>query len=361
MMGMDGLTVSLEDSEVGILLVLYRLFNEKGDWPTFDQLEFDLEREGLENPWVALRGLPHGLVSGSDFSTPPGDQQQLSLTINGLAAVSQRNGEAAIDFRVFCGTVVWAAREAVETRPPEAAHIQGNELNRLIEIPAAGRSAVVTRVGKLWAVNGHLWTQMSGVGDSWSAVLNRKGLRPYKEVDDDVQFIAAERGRLAQLLEDRLAFVAPNRATAESRATVPEVTAATDSALHSWFPLLPERLATELRSRLQSGHPEDALVHGWKTLSAVLSAYSGLELDGYDLVNQTFRSVDLAGRSQAEKNEHSGYVDILRGLARIRNVHAHPGAKPLSDLEAAAFLLGVGACMEWVESLSRDAPHSPAT
>lgn len=102
-------------------------------------------------------------------------------------------------------------------------------------------------------------------------------------------------------------------------------------------------------------------MQGWKVLSNTLSAASGIPLDGYDLVNQAFHTVDPSAMSASEGTLFHGYVDVMRGLARLRNVHAHPGASALTDLEAAAFILMLGACGdEWVLSNGTFGPPTPA-
>jgi hypothetical protein len=114
--------------------------------------------------------------------------------------------------------------------------------------------------------------------------------------------------------------------------------------------------ATGTRSRVAAAHLKDALLQAWKTLSGAIVDFSGLDLDGADLVNRTFRSFDLTSWTAANRNRHEAYVELTRGLARRRNVVAYPGAVPLSDLEAAAFTLVAGTSLEWVTSLERPEP-----
>jgi hypothetical protein len=338
-----------------ILLIVYRLLARAGDWPGFEEVDYEVDRSGLGDAWTLVQQLPHNFITGTDLRTPPSPRQQLGLTIAGMAAAGEHIDSAATDFRAFCESVMLAVELAERTSPPEAPTLQAAEIHRRVELPATDRSGVLSRLGRQWSINGQLWSQLHRAGDSWSATLNRKGLRAYRGANDKVTFLNAEDRRLLELAQSD----AMRRPQSEAPSLVGEHRQEGSGDVPAWFALLPDNFASQIRSRLMTGHPEDAFVQGWKTLSNTLSATSGLPLDGYDLVNQSFRSVDVSAMSAAERNLLQGYFDVMRGLARLRNVHAHPGASALTDLEVAAFILMLGACSDWV--LSRGTIGSPTS
>ncbi|WP_299928885.1 TIGR02391 family protein [uncultured Nocardioides sp.] len=258
-----------------------------------------------------------------------------------MALAAEQNSLAHTDFRAFCASVKLALETAGGTRPPQAPVLESALISRRVTLPASGRRELITRIGKQWSVNGHLWTGMTWEpGGTWAATVNRGGVRAYRDATDIPQFVAAEERRIN-------AGAGPVPAELRLAAAIPTVAA---DHLPSWFSALPDSMTDDVGTRMLSGHREDAFVQAWKTLSSELSEAADLSLDGVDLVNQAYRKLQRSTSSASQRNEYEGYVEMMRGLARLRNVHAHPGARPLTDLEVTAFISMCGACISWVRS-----------
>lgn len=131
-----------------VVLIVYRLFARAGDWPGFEEVDYEVDGSGLGDAWTLMQHLPLDFITGTDLRTPPSPRQPLGLRIAGMAAAGEQIDGAATDFLAFYESVMLAVEVADETPPPAAPTLQASEIHRRVELPATDRSGVLARIGR---------------------------------------------------------------------------------------------------------------------------------------------------------------------------------------------------------------------
>lgn len=326
---------------------VYQSFVESNRWPTYEVLDHRADLQGVEDPLAVIQSLVPDLIQGLTQSEVPSLRQELSLTLEGVAEVARWNATARGDLDLFIRSLEVAVSVSDRTSPPNAARFDALKL-LLSMYPHGAEVALLHRLHGLWdASAGHLWHSITGRGDpQWSADLNRQALRAYRRVHDVPGLVGAERQR-------RKAGRPP---AAGAQPTSPAKTASPAGyGMPGWADLLPTPFKEALGTRLRDPGA-DAITGGWIELAELIHRKTGLELDNIALINQAFGkdAVVHLGPQETDsgRNRHLGYAELMRGLARMRNVHTHRGRpRELSELHVAALVLTMGDCYEQLAQL----------
>lgn len=329
-----------------VLEDLYQRLIDHDGWPTYAALDHDADRHGVEDPLTVMRSLSPTYLRGAGAVGPLPLDQELSLSLRGLAVVAGWNDVARQDLELFAKSVQAAVQISDRVTPPEVARF--NALRFLMPLlPGGPHVHVVVRLGRIWSAAGTpLWTGLSGGGTvEWGAELNQQNLRAYRPVRDVPSLLAVEKKRIAQEEAD----------TAWAKSTRPTEKApsrAAEGVAHAWVALLPDGFREAVAPKI-GVHDADAINAGWIELADLIHGKIGLDLDGEDLVNQAFASkpprIRLAADTKSGNNLHQGYTDLMRGLARMRNAQSHRGRPAVTELHVAATILAMGECFTAVK------------
>lgn len=153
-----------------VVETIYSLFFARGSWPSFTELDRYLDMHGEPDAEAVLVGLPIGIAYG--VGMPPfRDDQEIALTVAGLAACPN----AVEDLEIFLRVVRHAADLEQEQLPgePKPELTSASILDR-IELPAAGRSDLVRRVGALLRVEQWGWAGAAQTEEGWSFTIDRR-------------------------------------------------------------------------------------------------------------------------------------------------------------------------------------------
>ncbi|GAA4728367.1 hypothetical protein GCM10023350_09320 [Nocardioides endophyticus] len=340
---------AFEFDERWVLECVYNRLSTDKRWPTFQDVDFDADRAGVADPLSTLQALSSQFVQGVGPIGEPSPRQEVTLSLLGLAAVADWNHEARTDLDLYLQSVRAAVELADSVTSPTEAWFDG--LKFFVDVfPSGPYEAVVIRMGLIWmAAGSHLYEQFSGGGThEWRALLRWRSLRAYRRVTTISDLLTKERRRVR----------GSDAAAAEWDRKVARVespaAAATADGLPQWVGLLPDGFREDVAASL-AVRPADAISTGWRVLGDLIFQKTGLDLDGYDLVNQAFGGrtphARLAPETKAGNNLHEGYADLMRGLTRMRNVQSHRGRPQVTDLHVAAVVLAMGDCYSVVLSL----------
>lgn len=171
-----------EESSPPLSIVLeriYHLLTEFGRWPTWDELDDELDRRaGFDDPWQAVKLIDRNLL-WSVGDGEPSDNQVVGLTVAGLREVPA----AADDLEILAATVLSAVSAARAAPVGTGVSITGDLVDTGTVAAGDERDAVLRRQSALWDVVHGLWTtRKSGVGaGNWTIELGRKQLRPLRK------------------------------------------------------------------------------------------------------------------------------------------------------------------------------------
>lgn len=152
-------------------------------WPTLDHVDRSLDQRFDLDAHLVIQGLPAELLYPPPLSTAPPSGQQLCLTIAGAAACACSQEDATF----FIEAVRLAAEMQRDWPCPsedtDEPRLETADLVSRARLPAAGRNALLTRVGLLLQVEPWGWSS-ANVGEAdWSFVLSR-GVRRFRGVKD---------------------------------------------------------------------------------------------------------------------------------------------------------------------------------
>ena len=154
-----------------VLETLFRHFQHTGTWPTFAELFTDIVRKHNVNVWDVLQRTPPDLLHGvrTDSAVEPGDDAIIGLSIAGLAECDPAGEEVT----AFARSVGIAARIALFEPGDGNAELTAGDLEKLIQLPAAGRADLLDRVGTLWT-NSNVSSGYSAGNDGWTVRLSAR-------------------------------------------------------------------------------------------------------------------------------------------------------------------------------------------
>jgi hypothetical protein len=172
-----------------VLEKLYRHFQHTGTWPTFAELFTDIVRKHNVNVWDVLQRTPPELLYGvrTNSAVEPGDDDDIGLSIAGLASCDPAGEEVT----AFARSVGVAARIALFEPGDGNAELTAGDLEKHIQLPAAGRADLLDRVGTLW-MNSSVSSGYSSGTDGWTVRLSARKLWRYKDVDTVEDFLKVQ-------------------------------------------------------------------------------------------------------------------------------------------------------------------------
>lgn len=95
----------LEGDSRTVVQLVYGLFRERAQWPTFSVLDFKLDREHLIDAQAALKSIPARFVRTNRFSMGLNDLDEVRLTLQGVAVADG----SADDVAMLTRFVQWVA------------------------------------------------------------------------------------------------------------------------------------------------------------------------------------------------------------------------------------------------------------
>lgn len=181
------LPVPLDEEQRRLLQVVWDLFAARATWPDFGEVDRLLDRQAGLDAIELMSVLPSGLLH-PPFSPIVNDNQSLRLTIAGAAACRG----SAEDVSLFLSVVRLAATlERAWIGPPvedsKVPRLTDGDVRRALVLPAAGREALLGRVGQLLIEESWGWRSAGAEGGQWDFQLGRsvrrfrniKGLEDY--------------------------------------------------------------------------------------------------------------------------------------------------------------------------------------
>jgi uncharacterized protein (TIGR02391 family) len=317
-----------------VLRAVHSLFFAAGEWPTFVDVDHYLVPRGEVDAEDVVAAMPAGLLYGVTPGQPVRDEQQIGLTVAGMAACAG----AAEDLEVYLAVVRHAAELDLARLPgSDSAELLSSSLAASVEMPAAGRSELIGRLGALLVAESWGSGGSSEIDGGWRHTIGRRArrLRTVSTIEE-----------YWELTHPEQAPSSPPPMTSPSLRVAPRET----GAFVSYGDLLHPEVALAALPRLEAGHADNAIEESWKVLAQRLRQLTGLDTDGQDLVNSALggkgpiRLGDI--NTPRGLSEHQGFSDLMRGLARIRNLRAHrPSAANVPEAEVAALLLLTSLCL----------------
>jgi len=177
--------IPADPSQQALLDAVWEEFTLRGQWPSFGQVDRRVDRyRGLAGDEL-IRSSSNELVQSGGHQQYPQDDQQLRLTIAGVAACT--TGEAALYVRLFLD-VIRLATEAEAGAPldvTEPAALGSEEVRTRLTLPAAGREEVLWRLSRVLLVEqwGYTHSSANPQTRTWSFTLNRQ-VRRFRDVQD---------------------------------------------------------------------------------------------------------------------------------------------------------------------------------
>ncbi|WP_084541347.1 protein kinase domain-containing protein [Nocardioides alkalitolerans] len=159
-----------------VLERVFEILTLKNRWPTWDELDDDLDRSGgIDDPWGEVHDLERSLFYGLGHHEPFGTDT-VGLTVAGLLRVAA----ADRDLKILANTILWAVQEARSAPPgPATITINPEVVSEHAAVPAEGRTDLLRRQHALWTTLPQLWATASGAAEmgNWNVELSRKQLR----------------------------------------------------------------------------------------------------------------------------------------------------------------------------------------
>jgi len=175
-----------DKAEQLLLQTVWDLFFTKGKWPTFDEVDRRLYRAHEIDSHDVMRALPKELLYPPAQILPPQENEELRLTVAGAASCAGSNE----DLLLFVDVVRlaaelehgWMGPPVEEDRTPT---LTSSIVNDHVRLPAAGREALLERVGRLLLVEPWGWTGGSVLGGAggWLFTFDRR-VRRFSGVRD---------------------------------------------------------------------------------------------------------------------------------------------------------------------------------
>lgn len=173
-----------------MLSTIWDLFIERGEFPTFRQIDRRLDQQLGLDAYAIVQSIPDGLIYGS---RTPSDQDNVGVTVAGAAVLPRANE--------LLGLFVDAVRYGAELHrtwaglPTEATDdpvIKGAALPHAIQMPASGRDQLLRCLQVLLENENWGWKSASH-GLEWTFTLDRR-VRAFRDVIDVHDYLVRRYG-----------------------------------------------------------------------------------------------------------------------------------------------------------------------
>ncbi len=329
--GVPSVPAPRNQQERALLAAVWDEFELQGSWPTFGKVDRRLDRQPVPlDAEALLRSAPAELLQPGGLLHPPQDDQELRLTIAGVAACGA--GESGLYVRLFLDTVRLAC-EAEQELPLAAGDkplLTSEDANRRLPLPAAGRAEVLWRLGQVLLVEqwGYNVSGTNSENQSWSFAISRQ-VRRFRGLQD-----LADYWQRAHPQVDR-----PSSAPQEALTTTGDVPAV----------LPPTRYQVFLSSTFADLEQERALVtqailRTQRCIPAGMELFPASSLPPWDVITPVIDLTDyfvlvIAARYGSLTPEGVSYTEREYEYARnagvpvLAFVHRDPDALPVRNAE----------------------------
>jgi hypothetical protein len=161
-----------------LLCAIHSLFFATGDWPSFADVDHYLVPLGEVDAEDAVATMPAGLLYGVTPGQPIHDEQVIGLTVAGMAACAS----AAEALGAFLAVMRYAGElDLARTLGSDPAQLVSSSLAAGVEMPVAGRSELIRRLGaplvsEPWGSSGSSQNDEGG----WRHTIGRRARRLLK-------------------------------------------------------------------------------------------------------------------------------------------------------------------------------------
>jgi hypothetical protein len=210
----------LDAGQRRLVQAIYDRFHHTGTWPTFDEVDRPLRREGLDDPLKVLQSLPEGITLGSYRWMPVSPTDQLRLKIFGIELC--HGGD--VDVSRFVRLLPWLAQKELSFEPgpdpaSRSARVTSAEVAEFLGLPTES-TLELQRLFEILAHERYGWGGGgTSPGGSWNIGLTRDVTRFAK-----VQTLADYRAALDRWDAETTAATPANRVL-ESLQTTPSLVA----------------------------------------------------------------------------------------------------------------------------------------
>lgn len=301
----------------GLVEEIFRRFQDKGHWPTRDEIGRWAIREGRPDAYGALSAMPHpaGMVSPPD--------NRVELRVRALASV--RAADQMVHEFV---RALWLADSRLRSHDehPELSSIDLEESLGLDPTTAG-------RVGTLLLTEAWMLGGGSGTADgSWRRDVTERTrfVTDVRSVSHYLELEAQHRG----LHEPR----GSPQPSAERRPSVPGEHLSHLDGLHQQF-------AERAVKQVEAGRLDVAVFEAFKSVEMRVRSLSGLRLDGVDLIRQAFKEggplhnrLRHSGEQEAVSHLFAGALGLLKNPFSHREVDYDEPAVALDALRLADLL-----------------------
>lgn len=256
-------SLGLSSVQTTLLEVIYNEFRADTAWPTMyrvDRAFVKLKRRGTASATVIMRDLPEGLLMRSQIRSDPALQDEIKLTISGIAHCAA----AKNDVESFIRTVRWCAKQEIRRDPKvgeTSVQVTRTQVKRAIPLALRSDPASMDRLFLLLALHywGNVGSGRPSDGTDWTLSLGPQ-VRRFKNVQTVEDFIDA---RVSWYEEEErrqrphpVAIESPAEGAPSVRAYINPVVLAElrQSIGASWDTSKLVALAEELDACFQAGH-----------------------------------------------------------------------------------------------------------
>ncbi|WP_240496252.1 TIGR02391 family protein [Streptomyces torulosus] len=331
------------DEGYKLLNSVWRHLAQTGRWPTFEQIDRSLYRDGIHFEH-AVAQLPEGLVMGIDRDLkrrPPQTDQLIQLSLAGAVHCD----DAAAEVKAFIGLVRLGGVVERDWEPapddpsaPSHPYIDPEVLGShpAFDPGVYPPAEVLYRAAHLSVFEP--WT--SGLGFRpeelyWRVSFDRR-IRPFAAVAGLAEYWKARTNVLPSTPPDPVFVQAP-------AVCAPVVAPPPELAFTLTIPLHPD-VAAVAAERFQKGQHADAVFRAYQAVenrvqTLIGSSEVGTRLMGLALASDTPKLVVTRSTGSSLASEREGFQNLFRGaMAGLRNPRAH-GPHDVDDPEEAQEML----------------------
>jgi hypothetical protein len=184
-------SADLSGAQMAVLQTVYDEFRTDNAWPTMYRVDRALIKSRKLNrakPATILAALPEGLLVPSRSRPVPGPQDQIKMTVSGVARCAGAEAEA----EAFWRTVRWCARQELKREPlPGETSIEVTWLQARKAIPASLRRAPGFQERLFHLLTAHQWGWVQAAGPMDEGWTMRMGFdaRRFRDVASVEDFI----------------------------------------------------------------------------------------------------------------------------------------------------------------------------
>lgn len=168
-----------------VIDLLYAMLCDLGRWPTWDELDDELDSSlQVVDPWALVGRVSRDFLYGIGDREPHNDTI-VGLTLAGLAQCV----DAALDLELFVASVRLVVRIARETKAPAQPSMTRRAFAATLGPSSPTTEEALDRLGQIWLTAGVPWRgHGSGIpGEEhpqWVVTVDRREMRKFREVAD---------------------------------------------------------------------------------------------------------------------------------------------------------------------------------